>query len=748
MSTRTFGRYEVAQQLGAGAFGAVYRAWDAKLGRPVALKLLHTDFNEDPSIRARFEREAKIMASLQHPHIIPIHDFGEQDGTLFIVMALFGGGTLQRQMAERAAEGRAFSSDETFAILEPICSALDRAHSLGVVHRDLKPGNILFDESGKLAITDFGIARIFGGANTRATLTASGQEIGTPLYMAPEQWKGAKEQIDGRTDLYALGCLAYQLLTGRAPFAGDSAYTLMHAHMFDAAPKPSDSHRNLPRPWDQGVARLLAKNPGDRFDTAGAFLHWLREALGGRIAPLPEPRTNVPLVPNVPTSQLPAFATGDTLVPRRSKAPLFAAAAIIVFLGLGAGLYLRRSTAPGPGERSVNPPNPAEARPASNQTAPRPPAGPEPREAGGPREAAGARDGRPAAPFKGRDPATATVAAPFVNSLGLRFVPVGNEGGRPLLVCRIETRVSDFRAFVTSPTARMIGRDERYRYEAPQMGEPPRILTAQGWVTADATWERPGFAQTDEHPVTCVSFHDAMAFAEWLGNREVEAGQLPSGWRYRVPFASEWQQAASAAAGERTPNYAGSEARDANWPASLPLLSGWQDAFPRTAPPAEAVLFSGLRGNVWEWVLPQDPGQERNNAEIRGGAWSTSRPEETNVTFGKTEPRSTRRSDLGFRLVLVQEPAGRPIPPPRGQAGPPAAGQGQSQGPFRPPAVAAPTYVPGAQVVPFGREAPTPAPTEPPPPQAQPGEPNGPRPLFPRDRPPRPGPPGAGGPPR
>lgn len=724
MSLRSFGRYEVAQQLGAGAFGAVYRAWDEKLGRHVALKLLHNDFNDDPSIRARFEREAKIMATLQHPHIIPIHDFGEQDGTLFIVMALFAGGTLQRQMADRAAAGKPFTSAETLSILEPICSALDRAHSLGVVHRDLKPGNILFDEAGKLAITDFGIARIFGGSSTRATLTASGQEIGTPLYMAPEQWKGAKEQIDGRTDLYALGCLAYQLLTGSAPFAGDSAYTLMHAHMFDAAPKPSDSRKDLPKPWDQGVAKLLAKNPGDRFETASAFLHWLREALDGRMVPLPGPKTLAPQTPHVATEELPAFALAQTLVPRKRRGPLVAAAAVIVGASLALGLYLRQpAQVGGAGPGGAGGPGPGGGRPERPSENAPPPV------------------------FKGRDPALATLAAPLVNTLGLRFVPVQVEGGRPMLFSRSETRVSDFRTFVNAPDARMLGRDERYRYDVPVMGERPRSLTAQGWVDDGASWDKPGFAQGEDHPVTCVSFHDAMAFGDWLTQKEYAAGQLPRGWRYRVPFASEWATAASALAGERTPNYAGDEARDANWPAGMALLSGWHDNFPRTAPASDAAVLSGLRGNVWEWTLPQDPGANREGAELRGGAWSTNRPEETNASFARPEPRSLRRSDTGFRLVLVQEPAGRPQPPP-----PPrnVTTHGQTTG--RQPAA---TYVPGAQVVPFGREAPPP--TQPPnqpnldaqgqPGQGQPGQGRPLRPGDPGFGPPAPRP-GQGPPPR
>lgn len=724
MPLRTFGRYEVAQQLGAGAFGAVYRAWDEKLGRHVALKLLHHDFDEDVSVRARFEREAKIMATLQHPHIVPIHDFGEQDGTLFIVMALFAGGTLQRRLAERAEAGKTFSSEETLAILTSVCSALDRAHSLGVVHRDLKPGNILFDEVDKLAITDFGIARIFAGTATRATLTQSGQEIGTPLYMAPEQWRGAKEQIDGRTDLYALGCLAYHLLTGSAPFAGDSAYSLMHAHMFTAAPRPSDSRKDLPVPWDQGVARLLAKDPADRFETAGAFLQWLREALAGRLVPLPGPKTVAPAPNLTATANLPAFATSDTLrtAPARGarrRGPWLVLGAVgIVVAGLAAGWWLRR---PGAG---------------------------------------GALDG-PGARFRGRDPLLATVAAPFQSSVGLTFLPAPVlPGGRPLLFARTETRVRDFRAFVQDGRGHGPGDNEPYRYDLPKFGARARSLTARGWAEAGATWAEPGFVQSEDHPVTCVSFHDAMSFADWLTEREWETGYLPKNWRYRVPFGSEWAQAgATLSGGGELANFAGEEARDSGWPPGMPVLAGRRDAFPRTAPVGEGTGVSGVRGNVWEWTLPHDPGADRTGAELRGGAWSSNREEETIAGFIRPEPRSLRRSDTGFRLVLVQEAGGRPAPPPL------AAGPNPTARPNQPRVGSgnAPEFRPGAQVVPAGQGAPAfpgagAGQSQPRSPEAEPrpnagGEPadsrfDGPRPpLRPGDRPPPPRP-GGGGPPR
>ena len=254
------GRYEVEQKLGRGAYGAVYRALDPRLGRRVAVKLLNESVSEDPAVRARFTREAKVMASLDHPAIVPVYDFGEEAGGFYLVMRHYAGGTLQGMLAARMADGRGpLPPAEVLALLEPLCGALDVAHEHGVVHRDLKPGNILLDERRHPAIADFGLARLLAEASTGGSLSATGSSLGTPHYMSPEQWEGDKDRVGGRSDLYSLGCIVYQLLVGQAPFVASSVPALMIRHLQAPPPKPSDARRDLPAPWDEAVAKLLAK---------------------------------------------------------------------------------------------------------------------------------------------------------------------------------------------------------------------------------------------------------------------------------------------------------------------------------------------------------------------------------------------------------------------------------------------------------------------------------------------------------
>jgi serine/threonine-protein kinase len=213
MSTLKFGRYGIKSELGRGGMATVFHAYDPSFERDVALKVLPPGFLHDPQLRTRFEREAKMIASLEHPSIVPVYDFGDQEGQPYIVMRYMSGGSL----AERLAQG-ALSLEETSRIISRLAQALDAAHARGIIHRDLKPGNVLFDQYGNAFLSDFGIARI--SQQEGATLTGSAI-VGTPTYMSPEQVQGDKA-IDRRSDIYALGVMAYQMLTGKAPYHADT----------------------------------------------------------------------------------------------------------------------------------------------------------------------------------------------------------------------------------------------------------------------------------------------------------------------------------------------------------------------------------------------------------------------------------------------------------------------------------------------------------------------------------------------
>src|SRR5689334_23180227 len=247
--------------------GIVYRAKDRRLKRLVAIKLLPPELAYRSEIRSRFLREAETAAQLSHPNIVPIYSVDERDGLVYFVMACVEGDNLAKRMFER---GR-FSPDETRRIIREVADALAYAHARGVVHRDIKPDNILLDaDSGRPMVTDFGIARaITEGSDAR--LTATGMAIGTPAYMAPEQAAGERE-VDGRTDLYSLGIVAYQMLAGELPFTASSTPAMLVKHISER-PTPIDQRRaDLPPDLARAVMLLLEKDPNDRFPSASALV--------------------------------------------------------------------------------------------------------------------------------------------------------------------------------------------------------------------------------------------------------------------------------------------------------------------------------------------------------------------------------------------------------------------------------------------------------------------------------------------
>ncbi|WP_029116400.1 serine/threonine-protein kinase [Mycobacterium sp. URHB0044] len=271
-----FGPYELQSLIGMGGMGEVYRAYDTVRERMVAIKVLRTDLAADPSFQQRFRRESRVAARLQEPHVIPVHDFGDIDGVLYIDMRLVEGASLKDELRDNGALPPA----RTVSIISQVASALDAAHASGLVHRDIKPENVLLTPDDFAYLVDFGIAH--GGGE--ASVTRTGLVIGSCAYMATERLSGGAG--GPASDVYSLTCLLYECLTGRAPFDSGDLRQVMSAHLFSPPPRPTLARSGLNPAFDDVIARGMAKNPADRYPSAGELARAAAAAASGSPAPV------------------------------------------------------------------------------------------------------------------------------------------------------------------------------------------------------------------------------------------------------------------------------------------------------------------------------------------------------------------------------------------------------------------------------------------------------------------------------
>ncbi|MBN1966458.1 MAG: protein kinase [Anaerolineae bacterium] len=270
LAGQTLGPYLIREQIGGGGMGRVYRAYHPATDRDVAIKVLSPDLAGIPDFQARFEREARVVASLQHIHILPLFDYGQAEDLPYLVMPYISGGTLRDYL-----DANRPSIQEAARLFTQIADAVHYAHQHNVLHRDLKPANVLLDTNGNALLTDFGLTRM---AELGSSLTGS-QAIGTPSYMSPEQSQGAA--VDTRTDIYALGILLYELMTGSVPFHADTPLALLFKHVTQSPPAPRAQCPDLDPAIEKVILKALAKQPDDRYQTAGAMVEALQRALAG-----------------------------------------------------------------------------------------------------------------------------------------------------------------------------------------------------------------------------------------------------------------------------------------------------------------------------------------------------------------------------------------------------------------------------------------------------------------------------------
>jgi serine/threonine protein kinase len=350
---QSVGRYHIVEQLGEGGMATVYKAYDTRLERYVAVKFIRSDVVRDSTFQRRFEREAKALASLSHPNIVKVLDYGEHEGMSYLVMEYISGGTMKNLL------GRPMPWQDAFRLIIPIARTLDYTHQRGIIHRDVKPSNFLLSDSGEPMLSDFGIAKLVAGSDNMQ-LTGTGVGIGTPEYMAPEQ--GLGQAVDGRADIYSLGVVLYELLAGQKPYHADTPIAVLYKHITDPLPSPRIYKTDLPESVEQIIFCAMAKKPADRYQTMGDFAAAMDKLLREppttqvqlEVAPPPtvtaEPQRKAypepyapfytpPPAPPEPVSQVPGYhpasqpAIQPTKKPNRTLITCGIIAAVVVCVG-------------------------------------------------------------------------------------------------------------------------------------------------------------------------------------------------------------------------------------------------------------------------------------------------------------------------------------------------------------------------------------------------------------------------------
>lgn len=328
------GAYRIIEKLGRGGMATVYKAYHANLDRYVAIKVLHPAFMEDPNFLARFEREAKVVAKLEHPNIIPVYDFAEHEGQPYLVMKFVEGETLKAKLRRRPR-----TPEEGVIIIQAVGEGLAYAHKQGILHRDVKPSNVMMADDGQIYLTDFGLARI---ASKGESTLSSDMMIGTPQYISPEQAMG-KRDLDEGTDIYSFGVLIYELVVGKVPYSSDTPFSIIHDHIYTPLPLPRAVNPNVPEVIERLLLKALAKERNDRFASVDEMVNAFKRGISGEELPeawvdpatyTPPPDTIVPGTPTPAPYPVLGAEAAPTIVekPKKKKRKWWIPAVIVVFM--------------------------------------------------------------------------------------------------------------------------------------------------------------------------------------------------------------------------------------------------------------------------------------------------------------------------------------------------------------------------------------------------------------------------------
>jgi serine/threonine protein kinase len=335
------GPYQIIEQLGQGGMASVYKAYHAALDRYVALKVLHQAFNEDSTFISRFQREARVVARLEHSNIVPVYDYAEHEGRPYLVMKFIEGDTLKARLQQGP-----LTATEIEQIVDSVGSALGYAHKQGVLHRDIKPSNVLISTDHTMYLADFGLARI--AQDGESTLSAD-SIMGTPQYISPEQAMGKKD-LDNKTDIYSFGVMLYETVVGRVPFTADTPFSIIHDHIYSPLPLPRAVNPNVPEPVERVLLKALAKDRLDRYSTIEELVHAFKQAWVDSGVPMQG--TSIKMRPanlKEPTQGQKGIDAGarteiaKSPTPKRKSAPIWIGVGLFIILLCAAGIFITRN---------------------------------------------------------------------------------------------------------------------------------------------------------------------------------------------------------------------------------------------------------------------------------------------------------------------------------------------------------------------------------------------------------------------